>query len=270
MLYQDQVYALPLHTVSMALIYNRDLVSEEDLPASTDELLERAREWTETEYYFVYYAPLLYYSAAWFHGGGAWYANDACQPNLDNPAGVAGAELIAAFRQIMPLDVDYGTPGELFAAGEVPIILGGPWDLVRAQEIDYGVALLPVVSATGAPAAPYVDFEGFMLTAAAVDRQVDAVAWDVMQFLSSHDAQLRFAQANYLAPTLRSVVEDEQLESALAVFVEQAEHGYPAPPAECMGKVFPTMDKALRDLWGGAEPAEIMAEAQQELEDRLE
>jgi maltose-binding protein MalE/tetratricopeptide (TPR) repeat protein len=268
-LHDGQAYGLPFQTSVVALIYNRDLISEDELPTTTDELLAQASAWTETEYYFLYEPTFAYFSAAWFHGGGAWFVDTECEPNLDHPAGVAGAQLIADFREIMPEDVGYGTAGDLFADGELPIMLGGSWSLVWAEDIDYGVALLPVVSATDAPATPYVDAMAWMVTTSARERGVDAVAWDLVQFLAGHDAQLLFARAQHAVPTLRSVVEEEEMEGRLAVFVEQAERGTPIPPSECLGEAFSAMDDLLRDLWGGADPAEAVADAQQELEEAL-
>ena len=216
---------------------------------------------------------LAYFSGAWFHGGGAWFVDDACQANLDHPAGVAGAELIASFREIMPR-VTVGEVTTMFEEGDAAMVVNGSWSLSSLADsgVDHGVAVLPTISATGARAAPFVHADAFYLGMGAVERGTDAAAVALIQFLASPESQVTLAQEVRMLPTSREAASDPRVQEdeAIVQFLRQVEHGTPVPSARCFSAALGEVDELLDDLWDDdADPAEVLAAAQERLETRL-
>jgi len=175
------------------------------VPQTTDDLLAKAGAWSETEAYFVYPAQIAYFSAGWFHGGQARWADSDCKPNLDVPDGLAAAELIAAFSQIMPPNVDYGVANELFSFG------AGAADLERTMGAGDGradgdrlwVAPLPALSATGSnPARTSTRSPGW--SPRALRSGAGDEAWALIAVLSNEESQRYLAQTLDLVPTARA------------------------------------------------------------------
>jgi arabinogalactan oligomer/maltooligosaccharide transport system substrate-binding protein len=273
-IHKGKVYGLPVCATTMALLYNRALLSEEDVPRTTDDLFEQARAWTETTAYFVYEPWIYFFSAGWFHGGEAWFLNRDCVPNLDVPDGVAAAELIAAFREIMPENVNYGMADQMFLEGEIPITLNGSWALSTMEKdgIDYGVALFPAISATGNDPAPYVSPVVWVVTNQAKTRGVVEAAWDLIQFLASAESQRYLAQERHMVPTVRAAAEEGWFgdQEGLAVFYAQAERGVPMPPNTCSTIVWDELSDMLVKIWKGTDPAQAVADTQKILEETVQ
>ncbi|MBN1582933.1 MAG: extracellular solute-binding protein, partial [Anaerolineae bacterium] len=269
-LHEGEVYGLPVRAATMAMIYNRALISNEDMPTTTDDLLEQASAWTETDAYFVYEPKIYFFSAGWFHGGEAWIMNRECVPNLDVPDGVAAAALIAAFRELMPANVDYGLADGMFRGGAAPITLNGPWALtvIEKDGIDYGVAPMPKISATGHDPAPYVDPAVWMVTARAKQRDATEMAWDLIQFLTNAESQRTLAQQRNMIPTVRAAAEPGWFgdRENIAAFYTQAERGVPMPPSSCGTSMWTETNAMLQAIWDGADPADAVSDAQKALE----
>jgi arabinogalactan oligomer / maltooligosaccharide transport system substrate-binding protein len=269
-IHNGEVYGLPVRAMTMAMLYNRALLSKEDVPRTTDDLFEQARAWTETSAYFAYEPKIYFFSAGWFHGGEAWFMSRDCEPNLDVPDGVAAAELIAAFREIMPEKVDYGMADQMFRGGEIAITLNGPWVLPTMENdgIDYGVVSFPTISATGSDPAPYVDPAVWMVTNQAQRRGVTEAAWNLIRFLASAESQRSLAQERFMIPTVRAAGEEGWFgdQEGLAVFYAQAERGAPMPPSTCSAPTWNEANNMLTEIWEGADPAQAVADAQAALE----
>ena len=199
--------------------------------------------------------------------------NRDCEPNLDVRDGVAAAELIAAFREIMPESTDYLLADEMFRGSETPLTMNGPWAVSRIEEdgIDWGVAPIPTFSATGNDPAPYVDPFVWMVTESAQERGVADAAWDLIQFLASAESQRYLAQERYMIPTVRAAAEEGWFDGMkeLAVFYAQAEHGVPMPPRTCSPTVFAELSNMLREIWEGADPSQAVADTQRILEEAV-
>jgi maltose-binding protein MalE len=71
-IYNDQVYGIPESMEAITFIYNKALISEDELPQTTDELIARSQEYnTDGKYLFVYNAKSDIYAAApWWQGAG--------------------------------------------------------------------------------------------------------------------------------------------------------------------------------------------------------
>ena len=114
-------------------------------------------------YALAYEAGAFFYHAAWLHGFGGRLLDDAGRPALDSPmrrcASVAFVQQLAA-EQLLPPESTGVVATQLFNDGRAAITINGPWFVGEiAPGVPFAVAPLPIVSATGLPAAPLVTIE---------------------------------------------------------------------------------------------------------------
>lgn len=158
---EDQMYAVPVTTESLALIYNATLLQEltgSDQPATTWEEIKAlaatyndpaANRWTlrmsTAEIYRAY--PILS-SMGWK----VYPDSDVDDPGFDDPALSAALDYYGGLRDIYDVpsaDSTWETIEEGFAKGETPYVITGPWSFslfdegAAANGFEYGVTTLP-------------------------------------------------------------------------------------------------------------------------------
>jgi arabinogalactan oligomer / maltooligosaccharide transport system substrate-binding protein len=164
---EDQMYAVPVTTESLALIYNTTLLEEltgSDQPATTWEEIKTlaatyndpaANRWTlrmsTAEIYRAY--PILS-SMGWK----VYPDSNVDDPGFDDPALTAALDYYGGLRDIYDVpsaDSTWETIEEGFAKGETPYVITGPWSFslfdegAAANGFEYGVTTLPGVEGGG-------------------------------------------------------------------------------------------------------------------------
>lgn len=85
--YKGTLYQLPLYFETLLFMYNRRYMTDEDVPATTEELYRYMEENTgRGRYGFVEQHSTAYYSAAWIHGFGGSIIDDSGTPFPDEQA----------------------------------------------------------------------------------------------------------------------------------------------------------------------------------------
>ncbi len=272
MAYRGSLYGLPLAVKSLALYWRTDLL--ERPPATTDELLEVGRRFTRTgqgRFGLVYENSKLYGHAAWLHGfGGAVFAADG-RPTLATPAARAALEFARTLAAFVPSEATATLCATLFNEGRAPLAMSGPWFVggIGAQ-VAWAVAPLPMVSATGRPAAPFLGVEGVMMSARARDKRA---AFAVMEWLTGDEsAVLRARRARQVVPN-RAAYADAAVggDKVLAAFRAQAEVAVPMPATPAMRMVWTPYDTAIQKVVSqGVDADAALAEAQREVESYMQ
>jgi len=263
MLYHGEVYGIPESMEANTLIYNKALISEEEIPATTDELLEMAAEYNEPpeKYLFVYHAQNDIYSASpWFQAMGVELVKQDGTTDVGNEASVKAAELIQEFSAIMPAECDYGTMDALFKDGKAAMVMNGPWIIADLDSIgmDYGLAPIPVMSASGVPGAPFVGVKLLMLAENAKNPEA---AVELMKFYGSADVQAQLARVNKQVPANKEAQEQVKDDPIIAAFIEQAANGKPMPSSEYISAMWEPFNKMIEAIWvGAAAPEEAVLE----------
>jgi maltose-binding protein MalE len=147
------------------------------------------------------------------------------------------------------------------------MVLSGPWLVAGLPPgVPWKVAPLPVVSATGRPAAPFLGAEAVLMSARARDKRA---AFRVMEALTRDDSAIRRALlARQVVPN-RAAYADPRVASdpVLAAFRAQAERAVPMPSSPGMRAVWTPYDQALQRVLGqGEDPAASLARARREIE----
>ena len=265
--YDGQRWGMPLAFKCLALIYNRALISAP--PADTDTLLalmraEKARG--QGRYALAYEATSAFFHAPWMYGfGGGVFDGDAVA--LDQPGNVAALAFVASLyaEGLLPEEPDSPLITQMFSEGRAAMVINGPWfvDTIPTT-LDYGVAPLPTVSATGRPAAPFLTVEAAFVSARSSQ---PAEALELARFLAAPEAALRRAiEGKQTVATL--VTYDDPTVAADPVtqaFRAQLNASVPMPNRPEMSVTWEPMASALRRVTRGAlEPQAAADAAQQE------
>ena len=166
MAYQGSLYGLPLAVKSVALYYRTDRIAAP--PTTTDELVALGRRLTgDGRFALVYDNADLYGHAAWLHGFGGRLFDDSGALTVDTPEAIAAARFAQALGGdggIVPPGMTGTLVSTLFNEGKAAMAISGPWLQAELEAgVPWKVTSLPVVSATGQPAAPFLGAEGVFL-----------------------------------------------------------------------------------------------------------
>ena len=142
----------------------------------------------------------------------------------------------------------------------------GPWFIadIRAG-VPWAVTSLPVVSATGRAAAPFLGAEGVLMSARARDK---LAAFRVMAYLAGDaSAAHRARRARQVVPNLAAYDEpDIGGDPVLAAFRAQLDETVPMPATPEMRMVWTPYKTALQKvIEQGADPAAVLAATEAEV-----
>lgn len=176
--YKDTLYQLPLYFETLLFMYNRRYMQDEEVPATTGELLDyMGRSTGRGRYGFVEQHSTAYYSAAWIHGFGGSIIDADGTPFPDGQAVRDALAYHLQFVSLMPGETEYSTVNTLFLEGKADATIGGPWMVPSARDagIDLGIAPMPTVDATSKPLAPYSGVQGIHVLKFATEGKTEAV-----------------------------------------------------------------------------------------------
>ncbi|MFF1528105.1 extracellular solute-binding protein [Cellulomonas sp. NPDC058312] len=263
--YDGQLYALPYAQESVALIQNVALVGSEP-PATFDEMIQMATDAGFAERPFVLYTNGaegdMYTSYAFQTSFGApVFEQDAdgsytTQVGMGGEAGLAYARWIqangSAGTGYFTDTVDYDIGNELFASGQSPFIVQGPWTIPTFQDAGVEVAVNPIPSAGGETAAPFVGVQGFYLSAQSSNALLANEF--LANYVATDEAQQALYEADPRIPALTAVAQDVADDPIIAGFLASAQNGVPLPNIPEMGAVWDYWNAAQIALITGQDP----------------
>jgi arabinogalactan oligomer/maltooligosaccharide transport system permease protein len=268
--WDGELYGMPLAFKSVALFYNRELVDEP--PKDTDTLLEIAERHTSNEadrYGLSYQATSFYHHSGWLFGFGGSIFDESGIPRLDTPENARSLAFVRDLqdRRVMPREQTGALVAQLFNESRAAMVINGPWFLGEIEDqVDFGVAPLPLVSATGKPATPFLTVEAAFLPQ---NSSQPKAALEFARFLATGDgARTRLEVGKQLVAD-QTVYDDPgfDLDPTLQQFREQAEQARPMPNRPAMRAVWEPAALALRSvLRGDLGPEASLEKAQRRLE----
>lgn len=130
----DQLYGIPTSYETVALYFNRELVAEESLPASLEELAQLAGQ--SPQFGIGIYANPFH--VAWgFSAFGAPLFNDSGRAIFDESGGTAQfLQWLAGIDGLEGsyVDPDYGMILDRFKRGEYAFFVDGPWSMAELSQ----------------------------------------------------------------------------------------------------------------------------------------
>ena len=266
----------------LIFVYNKAFIPEP--PKTTDEMIEMLKAltldtdgdgkidqygltWNYTEPYF--FMPFL-------TGFGGWVMDDEGNPTLDNEATIKAMQFILDLRdkhKVIPRESDYNIAETLFKEGRAAAIINGPWAWAGYGDagIDYALARIPRMSATGLWCAPFVASKGYSVNATISEEKLPYVR-DILQYLTNANMQAEMTRDLASIPTIDAVRYDSLVlaNPVLRSSLAQVEVGKPMPIAPQMRQIWDGMRGPYQLIMSGATSAKAGARLMQdEVEKRI-
>ena len=156
-------------------------------------------------------------------------------------------------RASSPRDIDYDTNNTLFTEKKAPYTVAGPWVIQGYKDAGMNLAVYPVPSAGGQPAAPFVGVQGFYLSQQSKNALI-ANAF-LTQYMATPEAQMALYEADPRIPAMISVEDQVSSDPIVAGFAASAKLGVPMPSIPEMGSVWDLWNAAEVKVIQGADPA---------------
>jgi arabinogalactan oligomer/maltooligosaccharide transport system substrate-binding protein len=262
MTYDGQLYALPYSLETIALVQNVDLVGSE-APATWDDMIAKGlAAGTERPFvintagetgdgYTMYGLQTSFGAPVFVQDSSGSYTNEV---GMGGAAGEAFATWLGANGKngtgYISTTIDYDINNELFASGKAPYTIQGPWAISAFDGVN--VAVNPIPSAGGEPAAPFVGVQGFYLSSKSKNA---LLAQEFLtNYLGTEDAQRALYEADPRIPAWKTLAEEVSSDPITAGFVASAQNGVPMPSIPEMGSVWDLWNAAQAQIINGADP----------------
>lgn len=270
--FDGQLYALPYAQEAVALIQNTALVGDV-APTTFDEMIQMATDAGFGERPFILYTSGakgdMYTSYAFQTSFGAPVFVQAEDGSYTTEVGMGGENGLAYAEWIhangsagtgyFTDTVDYDIGNELFATGQSPFIVQGPWTIPTYQDAGIEVAVNPIPSAGPETAAPFVGVQGFYLSAQS-DNALLANEF-LANYVATDEAQQALYEADPRIPALTAVAEEVSSDPIIAGFLASAQNGVPMPNIPEMGAVWDFWNAAQIALITGQDPTSTWTSA---------
>ncbi len=275
MVWNGQIWGIPESQEGIALVYNKDLIGEDQLPDPDDfdQLMTLAKDFREAHpdmYYLcnqglgnpdAYHVAPIYFGLGLKKYGG--YIDDQGNVYLATPEGYAAAQWIADFRPYAPAETSHEICKAMLTEGQAAIWWTGPWAIKDIEDagINYGIA--PMGS-------PFVGIKLFMLTQNAVDRDHAEAALEVMKYFGTAEVQKRLSLVNKTIPANTEALNDPEVQAipTIAGFGASLNRGTPMPNHPYIDCQWGPVGDATTAIWNGSqEPKEAMDAAQAAIEE---
>jgi len=284
-LIDGSVYGLPKAVETTVLYYNKDIISEDEIPTTLDEWYNLSTELTDGDNFgLLALWDQLYYANSVMSGYGGYIFGqddagnyDATDIGLNNDGAIEGLESIQRFYEndLFPQGI-LGEQGinvldSLFTEGRAAAVISGPWNQepYASAGIDYGVTTLPTLS-NGEEMSPFVGVKSYNVSSYSENKEL---AQKLVEFLTNEENTLTRYEATQEIPPITSLAEDPVVtenEVAQAV-AEQSQDAELTPNIPEMNEVWEPIDAALETVANGqATPSDAMDSAVETINSQIE
>lgn len=247
--YKGTLYQLPIYFETLLFLYNKDNMSESEVPKTTEALYAYMQQNTSDGHYgFVEQHSTAYYSIPWISGFGGKLIDEDGVPLLDSAEVRAALKYHQKFLAYMPGESEYSTVNTLFLEGMADSTIAGPWLVPSAREagINLGFATMPVVDETGLPLAPYTGVQGVHVLNVAAEQKHDTIA-RVLAVLTDARVGIDLANASGCAPANALAYDDPSVseDNMVTTMREIAQTAQPMPNIPQMDVMWTVMGNLL-------------------------
>ena len=256
--YNGTMYGYPVSAETYALFYNKNLISEDQVPTTWEGLAEWSRKFNKAnpgKYGFVMDVGSGYYTIVFTTADGNRLfgpdGTDTTNTNINSAASIKGMNFFQSMRSALDVpaaDLDTSTADAAFQAGSAAMHITGLWNVVPFENagIDFGVTTLPALPGDNQPCASFSGTRA-MFVSAYSDHTEEAN--DFAAFLITPEMQkLRFD----LTGTVPSI-SVEVSSPYLGGFMKQLDYAFPMPSIPEMGMYWEAMNNASKNIWDGAD-----------------
>lgn len=272
--WQDKIWALPESQEGIALVYNKDLVTDEYLPKDPlnfEDFLAKAKAFKDkTGKVLVCSSGLggadAYHVAPIYFGFGVpEYVDDQGKAYLGAPEAVAAGKWLVELSKVSLKEANDDICKADFAEGKVGIRWTGPWAIKGIEDAKVNYGLLPM-------GRPFVGIKTLMLTKNAVDRGSAEVALDIIKYFTGAEVQKKLALINKTIPAATAAVKDPEVQklATLAGFGAALNLGVPMANTPYAGAQWQPVADATLALWNGTQAPDVaLAAAQKAIDEAI-
>ncbi|KKB74042.1 MULTISPECIES: extracellular solute-binding protein [Bacillus] len=279
-----KVYGLPKAVETTMLYYNKDLISEKELPKTLDEWYEYSKKVTDGKKYgFLALFDQIYYAESVMSGYGGYIfkskgdgSYDPADIGLNQKGAIEGAAYIEKFYKegLFPAGI-IGEQGinvleSLFTEGKAAAIISGPWNLepFKKSGINYGVAKLPELP-NGKNMSAFIGVKSYNVSAYSKNAKL---AEQLAVFLANKENSKKRYEVTKEVPAVKALADDPAVtksEAAKAV-AEQSKFSELTPNIPEMNEVWTPADAALQTIaTGKAEPKKALDQAVETIQGQI-
>lgn len=257
---KGKVYGLPKAVETTILYYNKKLVSEADLPKTTEEWYTFSKEQrAKGKYGLLALWDQIYYAQGVFSGYGGYIFGkdskgnfDAKDIGLNNSGSVEAANYVSKFYKegLFPKGI-IGDKGinvldSLFTEGKAAAVISGPWNFepYKKAGIDYGVVELPEL-ANGKHMGSFIGVKSYNVSS--YSKNADLAEKFVKYLTNEENSKVRYQKTSEV-PAVKSLAESDLVKkdvNASAVAL-QSQHAELTPNITEMDQVWTPANNALQ------------------------
>lgn len=257
--YDGKTYGVPYAVESVALVRNNKLTT--DTPKTFDEMVASGKK-AGSEYPFVVQMstdgdPYHLYA---FESS---FGNEVFKQSADGSYTselTLGGEGASEFTQWLKAQGEAKTLNpnitadvakDAFLKGNAAYMVTGPWNVTAAKAAGLDVSVLPIPSAGGKEAKPFVGVQMFYQSSKTKNQ---VLVSKFFQYLETKEAQSKLQELGGRVPAMTEVansLSDENLKQ----FATIAGNGLPMPAIPAMGSVWDYWGKTEVSIVNGADPA---------------
>ncbi|MFZ4655418.1 MAG: extracellular solute-binding protein [Caldilineaceae bacterium] len=272
--WQGQIWGLPESQEGIALVYNKDIVTEEYLPTDpTDfaDLLAKATQFKADKGFSMFCnqgfpgGDAYHVAPVYFGFGVPTYVDDQGKVYMNTPEAIAAGEWLKQISAVHDTEASHDICKASITEGKVGAWWTGPWAIadLEAAGINYGIVPM---------GRPFVGIKTLMLTANAVDRGHADAAVAVMKYFTSAEVQKKLALANKTIPAATAALQDPEVQALATVagFGASLNLGIPMANTPFASAQWGPVGDATAAIWNGSQtPAEAMDAAQKTIEEQV-
>jgi arabinogalactan oligomer/maltooligosaccharide transport system substrate-binding protein len=207
-----KLYAVPISTENIAFFYNKDLLGDNPVPQSFEEVVAFAQKWnnpSQNKWALRWQVDDAYHNYFFLTAFGMKIfgpnMDDYHHPGFDSPEAARGIDYFRSLRAIFNVnvsDADWNGTVAAFQNGDVPFTISGPWAIADARKngVNFGVTKLPTIAGVQPRC-----FSGNIIAAVSSYAKNFDAAFAFADFLASPEGQtIQFEQTGKLT-TLKDV-----------------------------------------------------------------
>ncbi len=230
MFYQGTMYGYPTSCETYALYYNKNLIDENDIPSTWDEIIEYSKSFDEIfpdKTSFIFDNENMYYVSSLMTNGGAHLFPDSKTTGLLSGSAVSGVQLLQKLIDILPENIKEYTSDDfdrMFLQGDAAMYISGPWLLAPAKTagLDFGVTTLPAFSENSSPAHSFSGVRGMFVSTFSTHPKEAA---EFAKYLITNEMQELRQEITGALPSVNIAADNEYANA----FIEQLAYSYPMP-----------------------------------------
>lgn len=262
MIWKDKIWGLPETQEGIALVYNKEMMTDEYLPKDPknfDDLLAKAKAFAEKNpgKFLICNQGLgnpdaYHVGAVYFGFGLPNYVDDAGKVYLNTPEGLKAAKWIAEFSKYAPKETSHDICKTMLIEKKAAAWWTGPWAIADVEKAGLKYGIQPMGK-------PFVGIKTMMLTSNAVDRGNAEAAVKVMKYFTSADVQKKLALVNKTIPAATKAVQDPEVKALATVagFGAALNLGVPMANTPYANAQWGPVGDGTTALWTGKQTPEV-------------